>query len=208
MKKFNIMIAGSVLLFISACVTINVYFPAAEAENAAAKIVNKIIGEDTKEVEINNPQSSLNILGWFISSAHAQVNINISSPAISEITARMKDRYDGNLKQYLDTQVIGFSNLGFISSLYEKDMDLITIKNELALVYDYIELEKMRFEERLTLEVVFDKNLADFKIPTLSIQLLVENAIKHGIDTKIEGGLVAVHIKRESNFLSIQVLNP
>ena len=94
------------------------------------------------------------------------------------------------------------------SSLYEKDMDLIPIKNELALVYDYIELEKMRFEERLTLEVVFDKNLADFKIPTLSIQLLVENAIKHGIDTKIEGGLVAVHIKRESNFVSIQVLNP
>jgi uncharacterized protein YdbL (DUF1318 family) len=124
MKKFNLILASSVLVFISACVTINVYFPAAEAEDAAAKIVNKIIGDETQEVESNNPQSSLNPLNWFISSAHAEVNINISSPAISEITARMKDRYDLDLKHYLDAGVIGFSNLGFIEVLNEKELDL------------------------------------------------------------------------------------
>ncbi len=124
MKKINLMIVGSIFIFISACVTINVYFPAAEAEDAAAKIVNKIIGDETQEIETNNPQSSLNILNWFISSAHAEVNINISSPAISDITARMKDRYDRNLKQFLDTQVIGFSNLGFIEMLNEKELGL------------------------------------------------------------------------------------
>ena len=94
------------------------------------------------------------------------------------------------------------------SSLYEKDKDLISIKDELDLVYDYIELEKLRFEERLNIAVSIDKNLEFFKIPTLSIQLLVENAIKHGIDTKIEGGLVVVQIKKEDNFVCIQVLNP
>jgi hypothetical protein len=65
------------------------------------------------------------------------------------------------------------------SSLYEKDKDLISIKEELSLVKDYIELEKMRFEERLQLEITLDNTLNKFKIPTLSIQLLVENAIKH-----------------------------
>lgn len=94
------------------------------------------------------------------------------------------------------------------SSLYEKDKDLITIKDELALVKDYIELEKLRFEERLQLEVTVDKSLETFKIPTLSIQLLVENAIKHGIDSKIEGGIVSITIKNEGGFVSIQVLNP
>ena len=94
------------------------------------------------------------------------------------------------------------------SSLYEKDKDLITIKDELALVRDYIELEKMRFEERLQLKVTVDKTLETFKIPTLSIQLLVENAIKHGIDSKIEGGIVSITIKKEGGLVCIQVLNP
>jgi LytS/YehU family sensor histidine kinase len=94
------------------------------------------------------------------------------------------------------------------SSLYEKDKDLIPIKDELALVKDYIELEKMRFEERLQLEVTFDKTLENFKIPTLSIQLLVENAIKHGIDSKIEGGIISVIITMEGGYVAIQVINP
>jgi LytS/YehU family sensor histidine kinase len=94
------------------------------------------------------------------------------------------------------------------SSLYEKDKDLISIKEELSLVNDYIELEKMRFEERLHLKVIVDESLNSFRIPTLSIQLLVENAIKHGIDLKIEGGIVSVSIMKKSNSISIQVQNP
>ena len=94
------------------------------------------------------------------------------------------------------------------SSLYEKDKDLISIKEELSLVKDYIELEKMRFEERLQLEIIIDKTLNSFKIPTLSIQLLVENAIKHGVDTKIDGGIVHLIIEKKNNSIKITVQNP
>ena len=94
------------------------------------------------------------------------------------------------------------------SSLYEKDKDLITIKEELSLVQDYIELEKMRFEERLQLDVNVDESLNSFKIPTLSIQLLVENAIKHGIDSKVEGGIVHLSIEKNTNTVQITVQNP
>jgi hypothetical protein len=94
------------------------------------------------------------------------------------------------------------------SSLYEKDKDLISIKNELALVNDYIELEKLRFEERLTIDLTIDKSLDHFKIPTLSIQLLVENAIKHGIDKIIEGGLITLKISKNGDQVYIQVQNP
>jgi len=94
------------------------------------------------------------------------------------------------------------------SSLYEKDKGLITIKEELSLVKDYIELEKMRFEERLQLETSVDKTLHNFKIPTLSIQLLVENAIKHGIDLIVKGGTVHVIIKKKQHFIEIIVRNP
>ena len=46
MKKIKSLVLASIIMFVTACVTINVYFPAAEAEDAAAKIVDKIIGED------------------------------------------------------------------------------------------------------------------------------------------------------------------
>lgn len=127
MKKINYVIFLSFFLFVTACVTINVYFPAAEAENAAAKIVNKIIGADdgAGKIDDNNPQSyNFNPLNWFISSAHAEVNINISSPAIVGITDRMKMRYETNLKAYLDQAVIGFSNQGFIEILDAKKLGL------------------------------------------------------------------------------------
>ena len=94
------------------------------------------------------------------------------------------------------------------SSLYEKDKDLITIKDELSLVQDYIELEKMRFEERLQLVISIDKTLENLKIPTLSIQLLVENAIKHGIDSKVEGGIIKLRIEKKNNLVEITIQNP
>ena len=94
------------------------------------------------------------------------------------------------------------------SSLYDKDKDLIPIKNELSLVYDYIELEKMRFEERLQLKTNIDDDLINYKIPTLSIQLLIENAIKHGIDLIVGGGVVYLEIKRNNNAICIKVENP
>lgn len=94
------------------------------------------------------------------------------------------------------------------SSLYEKDKGLITIKNELALVYDYIELEKMRFEERLQLKTNINNNLINNKIPTLSIQLLVENAIKHGIDLNVNGGVIFLKIIKQNTNICITVQNP
>jgi len=94
------------------------------------------------------------------------------------------------------------------SSLYDKDKDLIPIKNELSLVYDYIELEKMRFEERLQLKTNIDDDLNNYKIPTLSIQLLVENAIKHGIDLKVGGGVVFLKIYKQEGDIYITVENP
>ena len=69
------------------------------------------------------------------------------------------------------------------SSIYNKE-SLITIENELQLVQDYIELEKLRFEERLQLKMIIDKIVLNYRIPSLSVQTLVENAVKYGIQLK------------------------
>ncbi|RIV42143.1 sensor histidine kinase [Flagellimonas pelagia] len=94
------------------------------------------------------------------------------------------------------------------SSLYEKEHTTISIAEEMALVKDYVELEKLRFEERLNIQFNVDQTLEHFKIPPLSIQLLVENAIKHGIDKQLEGGTVAISVQKENDHVVITVKNP
>lgn len=94
------------------------------------------------------------------------------------------------------------------SSLYEKDVSFISIQEELGLVKDYIELEKMRFEERLNMSIVMDHSLANHLILPLSIQLLVENAIKHGIDKRKDGGTIILAIIEKEDRLQITVQNP
>ncbi|RAI73397.1 sensor histidine kinase [Spirosoma telluris] len=95
------------------------------------------------------------------------------------------------------------------TGLYRGDEVLVSVKDELGLVTDYLELEKLRFDERLTYHVELDERLASVKILRLSIQTLVENALKHGISNRKVGGLVCIRIdKEEDDFIRIVVQNP
>ena len=94
------------------------------------------------------------------------------------------------------------------NSLYSKDDKLITVKDEMELVKDYLELEKLRFEERLQIKVSVQDKLLNVLVPPFSIQALVENAVKHGIDKRKEGGLIEVKADKEGLFLKISVENP
>ena len=73
--------------------------------------------------------------------------------------------------------------------------ELITFEQELEHIRKYVELEKLRFGEKVN--VIFDISCRDFLLPALTIQMLVENAIKHGITKKYEGGTVWVSTKHE-----------
>ncbi len=94
------------------------------------------------------------------------------------------------------------------NSLYSKDDKLIPVKEEISVVEDYLELEKMRFEERLQMNIMVEEELSGLLIPPLSIQALVENAVKHGIDKRKEGGLIEIKVEKEGGFLKITVQNP
>jgi len=94
------------------------------------------------------------------------------------------------------------------NSLYRKDDRLTTVREEIGLVNDYLELEKLRFEERLRSNIIVDEKLLDILIPPFTIQSLVENALKHGIDKRKDGGEINITIEKKSVFLKIQVQNP
>jgi sensor histidine kinase YesM len=93
------------------------------------------------------------------------------------------------------------------NALTSKDDRRIALQNEIGLVRDYLELEKMRYEERLQIMIEADPGLAESLIPPLCIQVLVENAIKHGIEKRKNGGFIKVKIEREDEFIKIGVEN-
>jgi LytS/YehU family sensor histidine kinase len=74
--------------------------------------------------------------------------------------------------------------------VFEHNQTLIPFDKELEHVKHYINLEHMRFEDEL--KVNYDITRTDFSIPPLTIQPLVENAIKHGILKKKGGGLLSI----------------
>jgi len=94
------------------------------------------------------------------------------------------------------------------TSLYSGDIMLVSLQDEISLVKDYLELEKLRFEERLQYDIQLNDDLASVQIPRLCIQTLVENAIKHGIAKQKEGGLITVKAEKLAGFIQISVQNP
>jgi uncharacterized protein len=109
-------------LALAACVTINVYFPAAAAEKAADRIIEDIWGPEQGPKAEGNEQSSVGrvagdvlvaALDFVIPAAHAQADIDISSPAIRALTASMKGRA-GQLEPFFSSGAVGLTSDGLL----------------------------------------------------------------------------------------------
>ena len=79
---------------------------------------------------------------------------------------------------------------------------------ELDLVETYLALERLRFDGRLAVRVEADEAARAVAVPTLLVQTLVENAVKHGVARRREGGEVAVVATRDGDRLAVRVENP
>ena len=71
-----------------------------------------------------------------------------------------------------------------------EEQGLISFETELAHVKTYLDIEKVRFED--TLEIEYDIQCVDFSLPVLTVQPIVENAVKHGTSKKRGGGTVRI----------------
>lgn len=116
---------------LSACVTINVYFPAAEAKEAAKEFVEKVINEEARpggsgggaSIEASALERAVSLarrVDWLsvagIGAAHAQdaADFNIRTPAILAIQARMEQRFESQLRAHFDSGALGFTEDGLV----------------------------------------------------------------------------------------------
>lgn len=93
------------------------------------------------------------------------------------------------------------------SSLRAEDISTTPLENELEIVQSYLDLEKLRFEERLHISMNIQEDTRNMQVPPMMLQTLVENAIKHGISKQIEGGDVKIISAVENDKLVLKVQN-
>lgn len=93
------------------------------------------------------------------------------------------------------------------TSLTMGNEQLVTLETEISFVKDYLFLEKIRYESRLNYAFDIDKNSLNVKIPPMSLQLLVENAIKHGIGRSKAGGNILIKSTLVENAFQLTVEN-
>lgn len=84
----------------------------------------------------------------------------------------------------------------------------IPLEDELALTRRYLEIESLRFGERLRIHWQLPDTLPLVNMPTLSLQPLVENAIRHGVENSPEGGEIKIAVTGENNYVRVAVTNP
>ena len=85
------------------------------------------------------------------------------------------------------------------------DTRLIAFADELKHIETYLALEKLRFAERLN--VIYDIQSTEFLLPPLSVQPLVENAVKHGIMQNLEGGTVTIKSYETDSSFVVEILD-
>ncbi|HLJ13719.1 MAG TPA: histidine kinase [Bryobacteraceae bacterium] len=87
------------------------------------------------------------------------------------------------------------------------DRASISLGEELALVKTYLDIEQVRFGSRLRVERQIEPGCEHIQIPPLLLQPLVENAIKHGVATLVDGGSIRLEARQAGEFLSVVVEN-
>jgi LytS/YehU family sensor histidine kinase len=96
----------------------------------------------------------------------------------------------------------------FRRSLALGDRPEVSLEEELAVARTYLAIEGLRLGKRLTVEEAIDEKSRACFLPPLLLQPLVENALRHGIATLIEGGTLRLEAQTDGRALRIRVLNP
>ena len=96
----------------------------------------------------------------------------------------------------------------FRASLRSSEVDTVPLRTELQTVNAYLALEKLRFEDRLQIEMDVDPKAAEMSIPPFVLQTLIENAFKHGIYPQSAGGVISCVIQATAAGMNVSVTNP
>jgi two-component system, LytTR family, sensor kinase len=160
---------------------------------AAAEIAGKVQSLRRQEMERLMSQAELRAL-------QSQINPHFLFNALNTLYGSIPREAPGARRMVL--------NLADIFRYFlQSDKTFVPLSEEMRIVKAYLEVEQSRLGGRLTIEIQVDDSALDVSIPVLSIQPLVENAIKHGVAQRSEPGYVRIRAEHAADRLRITVEN-
>ena len=157
--------------------------------------------ENYKKTEIESLIWEAAVKDYELKTLKSQLNPHFMFNAMNSIRALIEED-PGSAKIALTK----LSNILRYSLKMER-AERVPLGQEIETVKDYLDLEKVRFEERLNYNFNIAPETANIEIPPMMIQTLVENAIKHGISQQTKGGEVDIVSNLENSFLIIEITN-
>jgi len=92
-------------------------------------------------------------------------------------------------------------------SLETKEKSKITLKEELELMHQYLNIEKIRFGDRMEIKEEIAEGIDSYEVPSMLMQPLLENSIKHGITSQREKGWISIKVVESNQNILISVSN-
>ena len=99
--------------------------------------------------------------------------------------------------------IAGFSDI--LRHLLTNGERRLALQDEMQLVERYLDIQRVRFADRLNVSIDIDPAVADARVPLLIVQPLVENALRHGLGPRVEPGTVSIRASRENGATRIDV---
>ena len=176
--------------FIIGCVVVFFFY----TYNKQQQLNNQLNLEKLKQAKIEQAlvESNLKML-------QAQIEPHFLFNTLSNILVLIDNRPGdaknmlGNLTDYLR------------GSLDRTRQNSATLGDEITLVNAYLSIQKIRMGERLNYQLSIDESLSNLNFPPLLIQPLVENAIRHGLESEVDGGNIKIAINQQQQKLHILV---
>jgi hypothetical protein len=151
---------------------------------------------DARELEL-----TLDLRNSQLDMLRAQVNPHFLFNCLNSLRALIADHPERAV-----AMVTSLSDL-LRYSLQSDRKHTVRLADELAIVEEYVSLERVRFEDRLRFERTLDPAALEARVPPMLVQTLVENAVKHGVASLPRGGVVRVRAAVSGGKMTISVSN-
>ena len=142
--------------------------------------------ENSRNTKIDSVKMESLVKELQLKTIKAHINPHFIFNALNSIRALVDEN-----PERARTAITELSNI-LRSSMQAEKTETTTLEKELSIVKDYLELEQIRFEDRLKVSYEIDEDTLDQQVPPMMLQTLVENAIKHGISKQVNGGSIKV----------------
>ncbi len=96
---------------------------------------------------------------------------------------------------------------GLLRRLLSSQEHFVTLREELEAIDEYLDIEKMRFGTKLVIEKQIDPASLDVVVPSMLLQPIVENSIKHGLEPKVGRGRIVIRSVRQDGHAIIDVID-